>query len=438
MPFNATSRRIGAVARHTILAAMRSRLVAVLAMLLGAATICLPLLVEGDGTPDGDIRVAVRYALGAAIGILSLATLWTSCGAVSIDAASKRLALTRVKPLRPFELWLGKWLGIILLDAALLAAAGAATHLTLAIRSHRHAAATWSVTRVRHPPIMPTVREEAEMLLRNYPPPPDVDPAVALRKFIEQVPERYRAISAGETVPWDFALERPLPRDATLWLRMNFTADRVSRQEVTADCVLNGDNGSSTSFHIDDFTSSEFTIPVDASKLAGSTSIRLDFTYAPTMSDAGSLLVQPRRGIALLEPCGGFTGNLIRALLVELSILATLAALGVTFGMLFTFPVAAFCATGLLLSVFASAYAMEEAIEPDEPPETIGARIAQETAIVVTSAAKPLLDPHPLELLADGERVPSGELFASVGCNLVLTPLLLAAVGAFAFSRKET
>ncbi len=408
-----------------------------LAALLGAATICLPLLVDGDGTPDGDIRVAVRYALGAAIGILSLATLWTSCGAVSIDAASKRLALTRVKPLRPIELWLGKWLGIILLDAVLLVAAGAVTHASLAIRSHRHGAATWAVTRVRHAPIMPTVREEAEMLLRNYPPPPEIDPAVALRKFIEQVPERYRAISAGETIPWDFTLERPLPQNATLWMKMNFTADQISRQEVTADCALDGDNGSSVSFHIDDFTSSEFVVPIDASKLVGSTAIRLDFTYAPTMPDAGSLLVQPRRGIALLEPCGGFAGNLFRALLVELAILAALAALGVTFGMLFTFPVAAFCATGLLLSVFASAYAMEEAIEPDEPPETFGARIAQETAMAVTTAAKPLLDPHPLELLSEGERISSDELLQSIAWNLLFVPLLIATLGAFAFSRKE-
>ena len=433
-----TARRIGAVARHTIQAATRSRLVAVLAALLAAAAIGLPLLVEGDGTPDGDLRVAVRYALGAAVGILSLATLWVSCAAVSLDAASKRLALTSVKPVRPAELWLGKWLGILLLDAILLAGAGVATRAALAVRSLRHpGSGVRLVTRVHHPPVMPTVREEAEMLLRNYPPPPDVDPKAALREFIEKVPERYRAISAGETVSWDFPLERPLPPDATLWLRMEFATDTLSRQEVTADCRLAGDNGGAVIVHVDDFTSNVFTIPVDATELAGASSVRLDFHYAPESPEAGSLLVQPRRGLALLEPVGGFGANMARALLVELTILAALAALGVTFGMLFTFPVAAFCATGLLLSVFASAYAMEEAIEPDETPDGWRARIAQRTAIIVSGAAKPMLDPHPLEYLADSERVPASEILPSIGWNLALTPLLLALIGSLAFARKE-
>ncbi|MGI6496865.1 MAG: hypothetical protein ACOX5G_12445 [Kiritimatiellia bacterium] len=434
-------RRIGAIARLTLQAAFRSRLVTALAVLLAAATFGLPLLVGGDGTPEGDLRVAVRYAFGTGMGLLVLATLWASCGAVSLETSSKRLALTCVKPVRSLELWFGKWLGILALDLLLLAGAGIATRAAIAWKIASHPAdapAPRLITRARHAPLLPSLRDEAGQLLAEHPPPPDIDPATALEVVMAQLPERYQAIPARETVRWSFALDRPLPENETLWLRMQFATDSLSRQEVSAACRLLGDNGGESLFRVDDFTSSDFTLPVDAAPLAGASAVVLEFTYAPETPDAGALLIQPRRGLALLEPVGPFAPNLVRALLVEASILAALAALGVTFGMLFAFPVAAFCATGLLLSTLVSAYAMSEVIDPEEPPKTAMARLSQSTAVALTSITEPLLAPSPIEHLAEGERVPAAEIGASIGWNLLAAPLVLAALGAALFSRKES
>ena len=435
-------RRIGASARLTLQAAFRSRLVAGVAALLLAATLGLSLLVEGDGTPEGDLRVAILYAFGTGMGLLVLATLWASCGAVSLDLASKRLALTCVKPVRSLELWLGKWLGILLLDALLLAVAGAATWAAVSWRfasaPDSPGAAPLLATRARHAPRMPSVREEAEEFLVRQPPPEGISREDAMRILMAQLPERYQAIPAGGTVRWAFALDRPLPAGETLWLRMRFATDGLTRQAVTADCRLAGDNGGEARFRVDDFTSSDFTLAVDAAALEGARSVTLEFAYAPGAPDAGSLLVQPRRGLALLEPAGSFAPNLARALLVEFSILAALAALGVTFGMVFTFPVAAFCATGLLLSVLVSAYAMAEALDAGDLPQTAAARVSQATASAVAAATRPLLAPSPVGHLADGERVPGAEIASSLAWNLLATPLLLALAGAAAFSRRES
>ncbi|MBN1557694.1 MAG: ABC transporter permease, partial [Lentisphaerae bacterium] len=117
-------RAVPAIALLTLRAAVRSRLVAALIVLLLATAAGLPLTLEGDGTAAGRVRILVVYTLGAGGFLLGVATLWAACGAVAQDIEARTLRLTAVKPVRAFEIWLGKWLGLVGLNALLLGAAG--------------------------------------------------------------------------------------------------------------------------------------------------------------------------------------------------------------------------------------------------------------------------------------------------------------------------
>ena len=108
-----------------IRSAIRSRVVGVLLCLLLLAIIGLPLTVKGDGTLTGEVQVLLTYTLGAVTMILSIATLWAGCAAVSTEVEEKQIHLILTKPVNRFEVWLGKWLGLVTLNAVLLLVSGA-------------------------------------------------------------------------------------------------------------------------------------------------------------------------------------------------------------------------------------------------------------------------------------------------------------------------
>ena len=135
-------RAILAIARLTLREAIRSRLVIAIILLLLLVTLGLPALLTGDGTPIGLIRMTISYTLAVAFGLLAVATLWTGCALVSGDIAARTLALVRVKPVGIWQLWLGKWIGLLLLNLLVLTGLYSLTLLSVYRQMARQPAAT--------------------------------------------------------------------------------------------------------------------------------------------------------------------------------------------------------------------------------------------------------------------------------------------------------
>ena len=117
-------RRVWAIARQTLRLAVRSKLVLTLLALLLAAIVAVPLQVKGDGTLKGEVQVLLTYSLGLAWVLLSMATLWAGCAAISAEIRGKQAHVLLSLPVHRWQVWLGKWLGLTVLNALLLAAAG--------------------------------------------------------------------------------------------------------------------------------------------------------------------------------------------------------------------------------------------------------------------------------------------------------------------------
>ena len=67
--------RILAIAGIAVRNAVRSRIVVILLAALLLAVVGIPLTIKGDGTVEGHIQILLRYSLGAATLLLSIATL---------------------------------------------------------------------------------------------------------------------------------------------------------------------------------------------------------------------------------------------------------------------------------------------------------------------------------------------------------------------------
>src|SRR5260221_4200655 len=120
--------RVLAITALTWKAALRFRLFWVLAGLLLATVVGLPLLLKDDGTARGFTQILLTYTLSLTTALLGFATLWLACGTLARDIEDCQMQMIAVKPISRWQVWLGKWLGIVLLDCALLSVAGGSVY----------------------------------------------------------------------------------------------------------------------------------------------------------------------------------------------------------------------------------------------------------------------------------------------------------------------
>src|SRR5881394_92857 len=104
--------RLFAIAKLTLKAAFRYRLVQVLIGLLLGAVLGLPAIIKHDGTAQGFTQILLTYTLGAITTLLGFATLWLACGTLARDVEECQMQMVAVKPIARWEIWAGKWTGI--------------------------------------------------------------------------------------------------------------------------------------------------------------------------------------------------------------------------------------------------------------------------------------------------------------------------------------
>ena len=129
--------RLFAIATLTWKAAFRFRLFWVLAGLLLLSVVVLPLLLKDDGTARGFTQILLTYTLSLITTLLGFSTLWLACGTMARDIEDCQMQMVAVKPIARWQIWLGKWLGLMLLNAALLAVAGASVYALLQWRAKK-------------------------------------------------------------------------------------------------------------------------------------------------------------------------------------------------------------------------------------------------------------------------------------------------------------
>src|SRR6185369_11049284 len=142
-----TLQQISAIAWLTWKAALRFRLFIVIAVLLLASVIGLPILIKDDGTARGFTQILLTYTLSTITALLGFSTLWLSCGTLARDIEECQIQVVATKPVARWEIWLGKWLGIISLNAALLVLSGACVYGLLQWRASKLPAEVQKVLR---------------------------------------------------------------------------------------------------------------------------------------------------------------------------------------------------------------------------------------------------------------------------------------------------
>jgi len=448
--------RILAIAFIALRSSVRSRIVLLLLAILLLVVIGLPLTVRGDGTMAGHVQIVLGYTLGSVFIILALATLWAGCAAVSTEIQGRQLQLVTTKPVRAAEIWLGKWLGLLLLNASLLALSGAAVYGLLLWTTRPSVTTSGDQLALREellvarrpiaaatPDFNHAARARLDELQRQQALPPDAHPAQVLDSIRHAMLADYFSVRPGTRHTWVFDAPGGLNRNHSLLFRLRFNSSDVGFAPVTGLWRVRAEDGPEI------FTRSETRIPggthtllVPAGSLPGNGPIVVDYD---NLDSSVTVLFDPDRGLELLALAGSFEGNLLRALLILFIRLAFLAALGVTAGSLFSMPVAAFVSLCLLLLIQLGGYMQSAAREDlvfhnhhDAPhPPTARDIFYQRLFRAMNVVLGPLQGPSTLEPLSSGVLIDGRALARVVGIQGALYSGVLLLLGSWILSRRE-
>ena len=450
--------RLFAIAWLTWKAAFRFRLFLVVAVLLLGAVVGLPLLIKDDGTARGFTQILLTYTLGAITALLGLSTLWLACGTLARDIEECQMQMVAVKPIARWQIWVGKWLGIMSLNAALLAISGGSVYALLQWRAGRLPASEQTILRsevlVARGSAKPESYDKAidaetdqrfkERLEKN--PGLKADWKEVRQQIRESIKAQYQIVPPGWPHEWkiDMGLARHFLRGQPLHLRIKFNAAEKSPSGTYQGIWRVGVPRKTPLWH-----SEEMSLAPDTFH---------EFKIEPYFDDQGiltigfgnlnntALLFPLEDGLEVLYPEGGFGLNFVRGLGIIFCWMALLAALGLASASFLSFPVAAFLSLGVLTLALSSG-TMANAVSEgtlmgyNEETNRLGHSVLDIVAIPVFRFVLDVINLaknfSPIDSLSTGRCITWGQLGLAFVQIVVLLGGILGLFGIVAFTGRE-
>jgi hypothetical protein len=452
--------RTFAIALTSLRAAVRSRLAISLAAILLLTVVGLGLSIKGDGTLTGQTRILLYYTLGLSTFLLGTATLWTSCGGIAEEIKDKHIQLLVVKPVHRFQIWLGKWLGLVLLNTVLLALIGISVYTVLQIKIRRsnvqpadRLALNEDILTVRRSVLPRTeslkneVLKRVGLLVKQH----NISPRISRRGLCASVERRLRAeqstVPPGGSKQWIFDVPVNGARNgqdpnATYSLRVRLYPANRSMTPLKGKWTVGWrENLTAFSHPMENRWENEYRFSVPSSALCPGEAAFVKFENGDRQQSS-TVVLDPERNVELLIRESSFEMNLMRTLLILLGHLSLVAALGLTASTVFSFPVATFVTVSMMIVSLMGHYAAVTAGEPTDPhakPEEpslfafVAERVMERLEVVIEPAVR--LDP--LDPLSDGVLV-SWSFTGRAGMILmVLYPAVSFLIGAYLLKRRE-
>jgi hypothetical protein len=365
------------VARTLVDEAVRMKLPLVFIIALVLFVPVLPISLDAADPLKYRIQTFLTWAMMAVGGLLSLMTVFLAVGTVTGEIGQRQIFLTLTKPVARWQYLLGKWLGIVSLNALLVLICGGAIYVmtmmlaqqpALDLADQRAVREQVLVAREAIAPRPPSDVNFSQLFerrieqLRYNDPETYGRPGDPIAQLDEQVIDQVQSTILGE---W-FSIG---PRQSKTYA---FNGIRLDEGVQTLQLRLKPKLGSSTP---DDLVRLQMeangrnlpvpplsddgshVIPIPAS-LVRDGQLALALTNPALPGDGGEAVVQPtisfnqQDGLQLLYRAGAFEPNLGRSLVILWLRLSFLAMLGLAAGSLLSFPVACLA---VLLVYFAAA-----------------------------------------------------------------------------------
>ncbi len=357
--------RITAIAKLMVAEILRMKIAVVVIFFLAILVVSLPFILETDDTQAGHVKITLTYSMTLLMFLLSLLTVFLSAYAVSSKIKGKELLIMDTKPARRWEIILGKWLGIMALNLGLVAVMGFFIWGLVRYIARPAAGSEKDQTEVhttvltarrsrtpQPPDISEKVDKEYRRRLKEGRLPEDLDERDARQWIAEQIAAQENVVTYGYSKRWVIHDIKP-KKGGDIFIKYKASASSAADKGVLWGRWRFGKEYSDNWIQIDRkevFDSPhEFRIPADVVTDDGRLIINFENRTLPYRGRKVMAIFSGPDSLIALYRSGSFGMNFVKALLLILIRLGFLAALGVVFGSLFSFQVAAYILIVLLL-----------------------------------------------------------------------------------------
>ena len=371
-----------AVARTVVDEAIRMRAALVLLIVLVLSLPLLPLLLDAGERLEYRVQFLLTWALGATTLLLGLLNVFLGCGSLSGDIDSNRIHMTLTKPLGRPEYLVGKWAGLVAVNALLVVVAGIGIYSftrLLALseatsQGDRYAVDEQVLTarqsvRPAHPSGDAYAQEVEKVIDELEKELPDAfarDRQATRQNIREQYYRKWHTITPDKVSEYVFTgLTQAKKASPIVHLRIRPYGEGsgYDRADVSFALWVNGRpypyrNGEHLPYSLAGQTTHTIDIPTEAIDENGA--LRLTIAnknlVLPGATRPTTIALVPGKGLEILEPVGSFGQNYLKCLIVVWLKLAMIAAVSVASATFLGFPMAVLLSLMIFLSAFGSGF----------------------------------------------------------------------------------
>jgi ABC-type transport system involved in multi-copper enzyme maturation permease subunit len=455
-------RRALAIAWLTFSEGVRMRIVLVFLIILVFLVLRMPFALRGDETLTGRLQSFLAYSLGALGLLLSLTTVFFACATLTGEIKECSLQLVVTKPVARFQILLGKWLGVNLLNLLIVVLCGGAIYgFAHFIRSRPQQFerdrlqlrdVVWTA-RVAARPVVPAqeIAEAAAQYVEDRIHAGEIDrseQAMAIARRIGELKNRWRSIENGDARLFEFkGLAPPEREDTVIQIRYKARGIPIPRQEQLAVGWVICDPKTraplaqrETREHTDD--THQFLLRAGPAIQDGALALLVFNPYDP--SGGTTIYFDGDASLEVLYKVGGFEANFVKGLLMILLQLALLSGVGLFFSTFVSFPVACLCTCAFYLFCAAMPFLLESigvgqvyTSARFDPYGTWGPAIRLVLVPFMQAMFPDFGRFSGTRYLVDGEYIPFALLGSSLLRTLVYGGVLLLLPGWLIFRRRE-
>ena len=452
--------KLWAVARVTIAQGIRMKVALVIVFFLLAVVPALPFLLRTDGTQLGQVRIVVTYSLYLAMFLLSILTLLVSTTSISKEIEQKQIFVLDPKPLGRWQIFVGKWIGIMTLNAILIALLGIAAYILMMALSRpgdnekefEDLRNNFLISRENVTPDLPQdlgrlVDAEYESRREQQLLPEDRAEIWVKQKLVPIVARRLNSVEPLTYKMWTFSgLPTNLPPDTKIQFRFmhNVTSRNQPDDGILGQWQLGDPNGVNYEFKQVSPYDGYHTVEVPADAIAPDGTMAAAYT---NLRASQPLVIFPfEDGIRISYPVGSLEANYLKALLVIFLMLGMLALVGLVCGALLSFPVAILVVLAVFCigvgAVFLSAqiqgtYFFGPELRQPGAAFNVGDQILQGVLQFVLFLFPPLLEYSPVSMVSDAQSISWVFVLKTLVELLLFRGGVVAVIGAFLFHRRE-
>jgi hypothetical protein len=462
-------KQLRAIVIQTMRSAVRSRVFHVLFLFILLAVALLPLVVSGDGTARAQAQITLTYSLGVVVALISTTTLWLGCSQLPREVEDYTIHMVTTKPCPRWIIWVGKWLGVFIMNAAILVVSFLIILSLVHFGLSRKRFDEQQMVRLREevlvgrrgfepdrPNYMQDAREEyarkkdAGELEEGH------DPDTTLGSILQHMKTRTTGLEAGHTKTWRFQNVNVPKGTENLYLRYRHYLDSTSQsaQKVTLGFwEIHNPNakGNQAATRIEQrvLTGNYHEVKIPASHISEDGVLEVGyFNPLPEVAKEGktgedrghSVIFQWADGPLVLARVSGFTTNYARAMVLALLQVAFLSALGCAVGAAFSTPVAAFVAIAYLVIGLSVQAAVSAPLQDDFGRYTykgVADRAAHYLARTVGKVVVSVDDFDATSDLARGRLVEYSRVAWTTLNLIVIRGGLIALFGVWVLTRRE-